>query len=141
MISMDWNTMKGLDNKEYPLTRSWRKLLADLLPSTRKLVLQWSYKLIKSYEFYMNIFVKEKDVALIWEQNELPSHKGSWEIENNVLFTAQLQLQLHNVKKTWFYAICKQLILYIILTTAGSMALQKLIIIGRSNGKIFCSSC
>ena len=31
----------------------------------------------------MGIFVKEKDIALIWYQNELSGHKDSWEIENN----------------------------------------------------------
>ena len=30
----------------------------------------------------MGIFVKEKYIALIWDQNALPSHKSSWEIEN-----------------------------------------------------------
>ena len=31
----------------------------------------------------MDRFVKENDIALIWDQNELPSHKGIWEIEEN----------------------------------------------------------
>ena len=31
----------------------------------------------------MGIFVKEKDIALIIDQNELPGHKGSWDIEKN----------------------------------------------------------
>ena len=41
----------------------------------------------------MGIFVKEKDIALIWNQNQLPIHKGSRQIEKNrkkVLFKAQL---------------------------------------------------
>ena len=31
----------------------------------------------------MGIFVKVKDIALIWDQNELPSPKGSWKREKN----------------------------------------------------------
>ena len=30
----------------------------------------------------MGLFLK-KDIALIWNKNELPSHKGSWETEKN----------------------------------------------------------
>ena len=29
------------------------------------------------------IFVKEKDIARIWDQNGLPSQKDNWEIEKN----------------------------------------------------------
>ena len=31
----------------------------------------------------IGIIVKEKDVALICDQNEFPYYKGSWEIEKN----------------------------------------------------------
>ena len=46
----------------------------------------------------MGIFVKKKDVAPIWDQNELPSRKGSWEIDEiGAIYNAVIAINLWNI--------------------------------------------
>ena len=69
----------------------------------------------------MGIFVKEKDIGLIWDQNELSSQKGSWEIKNiGAIYSAAIAALRHErccVKKKL------------------SMTQQQLLVLGRCNLK------
>ena len=88
---LNWGTVLILAFAALPLgkglTHFWRKLSLQLtsLQTQGVFAVLLNSGLICS-SFHMNfklmgIFVK--DIALIWEQKELPSHKGSWEIEKN----------------------------------------------------------